>query len=285
MAYSALKGSVDALNTINSKECYMSFNANGFSIACLAPLQSQSKKSKKARAEPGGRSQANYEFYGKRMYVYDYRLVTSEMKPISTSNFIVNTQDFFLRLKGLKSKKISMLLEFDKNNECNEIAFSVSGSSSVTYLAIVVPERNTTHVDQLEAWFKGRDPVFKASCDAFGHTIQSAKHNKCEDIEFCLYKRTKNFSARCWKKDVMLFASPMSEDMNASFEEDLPNEPVISKHVNLAQNTWMDHIHSLCPGSIVDIYIREDPESPLILTTLIGNQGLAVHAIPDLAKD
>ena len=286
MEYPSLKEAFVALDDVNSKECYVSLTRDGFSLSCLTPLQVQGKKGKKASVEASCRAQADYEFYSKDLFYYDYRLVTTEKKIIPSFGFTVKTHDFLLRLKGLKTKKIGMLMEFDSCNICKEIAFSVPGSSSITYLAITIPERNTSYVNQLETWFKGRDPSFRASCTTFQGTIQSAKQNKCDDIEFCINKRTKNFSARCWDKDTMVFSDPMVGDLDTlSYEQDEPDDSFISKHINLTQNGWMDHIHKLCPESIVRIYIKEDPNAPLVLTTYIGHQGQAVHSIPDASRE
>jgi hypothetical protein len=69
--------------------------------------------------------------------------------------------------------------------------------------------------------------------------------------------------------------------MIVSDEEDLPDDPFFSKHIDLIQNDWFNHIHKLCSESVISIYMKEDANSPLIMTTCIGHQGTAVHSVPD----
>lgn len=284
--HALLKNGLENLHHINSKECSLKFTKAGFTITCATSIQQQpAKKTKNAAPVRTSRTQAVFEFYGDKLYNYDYRLLNDSSVAIPSFECTAVTDEFMNRMKGLKAEDIIMTLPFDKNNKLvkSQIVFQIPGNPALTYLNVKIPERRTIYPDQLSTWFGDKAPVFKPSCAVFQEMISRVKQNKASSVEFKLNKRTRNCTVICYDSaGVMIFADPLKTgEMDDSYEEEEQGDAFIVKHVSLQQNEWLNHFHKLCDGSTVCAHMKEDPKSPMVIVTCIGHHGKAVYSVPD----
>lgn len=285
--HALLKNGLENLHHINSKECSLKFVKTGFTITCATSIQQQAAKKATKSTAPvrTSRTQAVLEFCSDKLYNYDYRLVTDKGEVVPSFECIAVTDEFMLRMKGLKAEDINMSLVFDKNNKLakNRITFQIPGNPALTYLDVKMPERRIIYSDQLATWFGDKPPVFRPSCSVFQEMISRVKQNKASSVEFKLNKRTRNCTVCCYDSvGKLIFADPLvTGEMDDSYEEEEPGDTFIVKHISLQQNEWLNHFHKLCDGSTVFIHMKEDPKSPMVIVTCVGHHGKIIYSVPD----
>lgn len=277
----SFKEALEIIATVNPEECHIKFSRESMSITCVSAVKKQKSKGA-APAELTKRSQVDYKFVREDMIKYDYRMFTPNKEPIRSYECIVNTLEFSKRVKGLNEKIFNMNMIYPtKKGEAPRLEFGTRSTSGTTFLALADSKIKSTHTDHLESWFKGRDPVHRPQCSALVTVTKSVKTNKCVGLEFCVNNRTGTFKVQCWTGSTIVFADPMSDLDDSVYEEDIPSDTYHTRYVDLQQNDWVINIHKLCVGSVANIYIRKEDNSPLIITTGIGPAGRAIFSIPD----
>src|SRR3990170_8552405 len=73
--HALLKHGFENLHHVNTNEASLKFSKTGFTITCATSIQQPTKKTKNTAPMRTSRTQSVFEFYGDKLYSYDYRLL------------------------------------------------------------------------------------------------------------------------------------------------------------------------------------------------------------------
>jgi hypothetical protein len=271
---STMKTVTDILSLVD-RDINIILEPNQMTLLSVAQLANVNAKIPKKMAKSAAQlSQCECIFKKDEIPIYDYQLADERYILVG------NGKEFKEKVRGIKDSTVEFVISIiyrpDGFDIILDFVTGTGGQWSITLYPI-----NFQYTNQYNYWYTGATPIATPMATDLSMMLENYRRSTAvkvhlfwnllnQRVELCGYKAA----------GTVIGVDPIRDGIQASRAS--TRQDLIIRSIDTSVNSWFFRVAKLTDKGIVQFYLRDSPDAPIVVRTFIGSQGIAIFSIPNI---